>query len=103
LIVEKSDGGWGYDTTDLAAAKYRLETLKADRIVVLTDQGQGPHFNLIYRAAELAGWAQPDKQKLEHMGFGLINKADGSKMATSQGGNVKLGDLLDEARERAAI
>lgn len=102
LIVEKSDGGYGYDTTDLCAARHRLLTLKADRIVILTDQGQGPHFNLIYRAAELAGWAVPGVHRQDHMGFGLINKADGSKMSTSDGGNVKLGDLLDEARDRAA-
>jgi arginyl-tRNA synthetase len=103
LIVQKSDGGYGYDTTDLAAARHRLVTIKADRVVILTDIGQGPHFHLIFKAAELAGWATVGVQKQDHMGFGLILKADGSKMSTSQGGNVKLGDLLDEARDRAAI
>lgn len=103
LMVQKSDGGYGYDTTDLAAVKYRLETLGADRLIYLTDVGQFPHFDLIFRAAFMAGWAVEGKHKLEHMGFGLIQNESGGKMATRDGGNVKLMSLLDEARDRAKI
>lgn len=101
LMVQKTDGGYGYDTTDLAAVKYRLEKLKADRLIYLTDVGQFPHFDLIFRAAFMAGWAVEGKHKLEHMGFGLIQNESGGKMATRDGGNVKLMDLLDEAKDRA--
>jgi arginyl-tRNA synthetase len=102
LMVQKSDGGYGYDTTDLAAAKYRLQTLKADRIIILTDVGQYPHFEMIFKAAFIAGWAVEGKHRLDHMGFGLIQNDKGGKMATREGGNVKLMSLLDEAKENAA-
>lgn len=101
LMVQKSDGGYGYDTTDLAAARYRLETLKVDRILYLTDVGQYPHFELIFKAAFMAGWAKEGKHRLDHMGFGLIQGENGGKMATRDGGNVKLMSLLDEATTRS--
>lgn len=101
LMVQKSDGGYGYDTTDLAAVKYRLETLKCDRVIYLTDVGQFPHFDLIFRAAFKAGWAVDGKHRLDHMGFGLVQNEDGGKMKTRDGGNIKLMELLDEAKARA--
>ena len=101
LMVQKTDGGYGYDSTDLCASKYRIQTLGVDRVIILTDVGQFPHFDLIYRASFMAGWAVEGKHRLDHMGFGLIQNATGGRMATREGGNVKLMDLLDEAKARA--
>lgn len=101
LMVIKSDGGYNYDSTDLAAAKYRLETLRADRIIIFTDSGQYPHFELIFKAAELAGWHKPPKTRMDHGGFGLIQGEDGKKFKTRKGDAPRLMDLLDEAHDRA--
>ena len=62
LIVRKSDGGYGYATTDLAGCKYRFGTLKADRVVIITDLGQASHFEKIFKCAYEAGWAVKGKQ-----------------------------------------
>lgn len=102
LMLQKSDGGYNYDTTDMAAAKYRLIDLQADRVIILTDVGQRPHFDLIFEAAKLMGWHQPPKTKMEHMGFGLVTDKDGQKFKTRSGDTVKLIDLLDEGKQRAA-
>lgn len=101
LMVQKTDGGYGYDTTDLAAVKYRLETLKANRVIYLTDVGQYPHFDLVFRGAFSAGWAKEGQHRLDHMGFGLVQNEDGGKMKTRDGGNIKLMELLSEATNRA--
>ena len=94
LIVVKSDGGYNYDSTDIAALNYRIKTLKANRIVIITDVGQYPHFELIFAAGKLAGWTQPTNVKLEHMGFGVILGENGERMKTRGGETVKLMDLL---------
>lgn len=101
LMLRKSDGGFNYDTTDMAAAKYRLETLKANRVCILTDVGQFPHFELIFEGAKIVGWHKPPENKMEHMGFGLVSDKDGQKFKTRSGETVKLVDLLDEATRRA--
>lgn len=101
LMVVKSDGGYNYDTTDMAAAKYRLETLKCSRVIYLTDLGQRPHFELIFEGAKMAGWHKPPNTRMDHMGFGLICNEDGGKMKTRTGESVKLMDLIDEAKKRA--
>lgn len=101
LIVRKSDGGYGYAATDLAACKYRIGTLKADRVVIITDQGQGYHFDLVFHAAYAAKWAIQGTHRLDHMGTGLVLKADGTRFKSSDGNNVKLVSLLDESRDRA--
>jgi arginyl-tRNA synthetase len=102
LMVQKSDGGYNYDTTDLAAAKYRLEELKADRLIYITDVGQSSHFELIFEAAKIIGWHKPPSTSMEHMGFGLVTDNTGSKFRTRSGDTVKLISLLDEAQKRAA-
>ena len=101
LMVVKSDGGFNYDTTDMAAANYRLNELKANRIVYLTDVGQKVHFDLIFEASKMAGWHNPPQTRMEHMGFGLICNETGGKMKTREGKTVKLMDLLEEAKKRA--
>jgi len=102
LILQKTDGAYNYDTTDMAAAKFRLVNLKADRVIILTDVGQRPHFDLIFEATRLMAWHQPPKTKMEHMGFGLVTDKDGEKFKTRSGETIKLIDLPDEAKQRAA-
>ncbi len=99
LIVVKSDGGYNYDSTDLAAIQYRLHTVKADRIIYITDSGQREHFEMVIAAAKKAGWLST--QRCEHMGFGVILGEDGKKFKTRAGKTVKLLDLLNEAKDNA--
>jgi arginyl-tRNA synthetase len=100
-LVRKSDGGFNYTTTDLATIDYRLKTWSPDEIVYVVDDRQGPHFKKLFLI--FARW-HPDlakKVKLAHVGFGKIMGDDGKPFKTRSGDTVKLGDLLDEAEERA--
>lgn len=101
LMIQKSDGGYNYDTTDLAAIRHRIFVEKADRIIVVVDGGQSTHFQMIFAVAEKAGWLDPSKVKAEHVGFGLVLGTDGKKFKTRSGETEKLIDLLTEAVERA--
>ncbi len=96
LIVQKSDGGFNYATTDLAALKYRIEQDNAKRIIYVTDAGQANHFAAVFQVAEKAG-IFPDKIEVVHVPFGLVLGEDGKKLKTRSGETVKLKDLLDEA------
>ena len=100
VIVQKAGGGYLYATTDLAAMRYRSQTLKADRVLYFVDQRQALHFQMAFEVARRAGFV-PASMALEHMGFGTMNGADGRPFKTRDGGTVKLVDLLDEAEERA--
>ncbi len=100
FIVQKSDGAYLYATTDLAAIRYRVGELKADRIVYVTDSRQKLHFEMLFAVARAAGWA-PETVELTHVMFGTVLGDDGSPLKTRSGENVKLKDLLDEAVERA--
>jgi arginyl-tRNA synthetase len=101
LMIQKSDGGYNYDTTDLAAIRHRIFVEKADRIIYLTDVGQSLHFQMIFAAAEKIGWLDPKKTEVNHVGFGLVLGADGKKFKTRSGETEKLIDLLVEAVDRA--
>ena len=108
FIVQKSDGAYLYATTDLAALKYRVEELKADRIIYVTDARQKLHFEMLFKVAEMAGWDTKQetgerRQKTEfiHVTFGSVLGEDGRPLKTREGENVKLKELLDEAVERA--
>lgn len=103
LMVQKSDGGYNYDTTDLAAVRYRIFVDQADRIICVTDLGQSLHFQMIFAAAKKAGWTEERKVALDHVGFGLVLGADGKKFKTRSGDTEKLIDLLHEAIDRARI
>lgn len=96
LIVRKSDGGFNYAATDLAAIQHRTRVEKADRILYVTDSGQAQHFEMVFKAAKLVGFA-PSEVSLEHVPFGLVQGEDGKKFATRSGDTVKLKDLLEEA------
>ncbi|MGA2171970.1 MAG: arginine--tRNA ligase [Sedimentisphaerales bacterium] len=100
VIVQKSDGAYLYATTDLAAIKYRVEKLKADRIIYVTDARQGLHFEMVFAVARMAKWVKPETE-LVHVTFGSVLGEDGKPLKTRSGENVKLKELLDEAVERA--
>lgn len=99
LIIQKSDGGFNYATTDLAAIRYRTQQDGADRILYVVDAGQANHFNQVFQVAEKAGWI-PDGVELTHIPFGLVQGEDGKKFKTRSGDTVRLKDLLDEAVRR---
>ncbi len=100
LIVQKSDGGYNYATTDLAAIRYRIEHDHAKQIIYVTDAGQASHFAQVFQVARRAGWV-PDDVELVHVPFGLVLGEDGKKFKTRSGDTVRLRDLLDEAIARA--
>lgn len=100
LIVQKSDGGYLYATTDLAAIRHRNRMLHADRVLYLVDARQTLHFRQVFAVAEAAGF-KPAAMRLEHMPFGTMLGKDGKPFKTRSGGVVKLSALLDEAEERA--
>jgi hypothetical protein len=100
LMVRKSDGGYGYDSTDLAAVRYRLETLERDWVIYITDAGQATHFHMVFDAARLVGWAKDERHRLDHVGFGVVQGEDGKRFKTRSGDTVRLVDLLDEAVQR---
>ncbi|MCY2927255.1 MAG: arginine--tRNA ligase, partial [Planctomycetota bacterium] len=101
VIVQKTDGGYLYATTDLAAMRYRAGVLKADRVLYVTDSRQGLHFQQVFAVARKAGFVGAGVS-LEHVPFGMMMGADGRPFKTRDGGTVKLMDLLEEARKRAA-
>ena len=103
MIVQKSDGGYNYDTTDVAALWHRIFIEKADRIVVVTDAGQSLHFAMLFKVAEKAGYINPDKVRVDHVPFGLVLGQDGKKFKTRSGETEKLIDLLLEAVRQAEI
>ena len=100
MIVQKSDGGYLYATTDLAAIRFRVDELHASRIVYVTDARQSQHFAMAFKAAEGAGWLG-GKAKLEHVPFGTVLGEDGKPFKTRDGDVVRLVDLIDEAESRA--
>jgi arginyl-tRNA synthetase len=104
VIVRKSDGGFNYATTDLAAIRYRFAQASdgdgARRVIYVTDAGQANHFAGVFQVAKRANWI-PEHGRLEHVPFGLVQGEDGKKLKTRSGDTVRLRDLLDEAVERA--
>ena len=102
MLIRKSDGGFNYATTDLAAIRHRVDMAsedggeKANRVLYVTDAGQSQHFEMVFAAAELAG-LKPEGASLEHVPFGLVQGEDGKKFATRSGDTVKLKDLLNES------
>jgi arginyl-tRNA synthetase len=99
-IVQKRDGGYLYPTSDLAAIRYRVGTLKADRILYVVDARQSLHFQQLFAISRKAGYA-PEDVLLEHVEFGTVLGTDGKPFKTRSGDTVKLADLLAEAVRRA--
>ena len=101
LIVRKSDGGYGYATTDLAAIRRRVNVLHADRIIYVTDARQGGHFAQVFAAARKARFL-PEDVVAQHVGYGMVLGNDGKPFKTRDGSAATLESLLDAAEEEAA-
>lgn len=101
LIIQKADGGFGYDSTDCAAVRHRVQDEKAQRVIYVIDNGQELHMRMVFSAAEKAGWLAEGQKRLDFMGFGLVQGQDGKKFKTRSGDVVRLRDLLDEAAARS--
>ena len=100
LMLRKSDGGYGYDTTDMAAIRHRLVDLQAQRLIYVVGSEQSQHLQMVFAAARQAGWlASP--ASAEHAAIGLVTGPDGKRLKTRTGQQVKLITLIDEAVERA--
>ncbi|MFD8985911.1 arginine--tRNA ligase [Streptomyces sp. NPDC059564] len=101
LIVQKSDGGFGYAATDLSAIRDRVGNLKADTLIYVVDARQSLHFKMVFETARRAGWLN-DEVKAVQLAFGTVLGKDGKPFKTREGETVRLVDLLDEAIDRAA-
>ena len=101
LMLRKSDGGYGYDSTDAAAIRYRLTELGVTRIIYVVGSEQSQHLQMIFELARQAGWLVPPATA-EHAVIGLMTGPGGQRLRTRSGEQVKLADLMDEAVERAA-
>src|SRR5580658_1180119 len=100
LILRKSDGGYGYGTTDMAAIRYRVADLHTDRITYVVGSEQAQHFAMVFAVARQAGWL-PDSVRAEHALIGMVTGADKKRFRSRTGQSVKLIDLIDEAVARA--
>eukprot|EP00756_Hemistasia_phaeocysticola_P030432 Hpha_TRINITY_DN16287_c2_g6::TRINITY_DN16287_c2_g6_i1::g.11694::m.11694/K01887/RARS, argS; arginyl-tRNA synthetase len=99
LIVRKADGGFGYASTDMAAAWHRLHKSGKDRVIYVTDKGQQGHFFMIFQMAEDAGWRKggaAGAKRMDHVAFGVVKGPDGQKYKTRSGEVALLEDLLEE-------
>ncbi|MFF5487492.1 arginine--tRNA ligase [Streptomyces virginiae] len=101
LIVQKSDGGFGYAATDLSAIRDRVGNLDASTLLYVVDARQSLHFKMVFETARRAGWLN-DEVKAVQLAFGTVLGKDGKPFKTREGETVRLVDLLDEAVERAA-
>lgn len=101
LIIRKSDGGYGYATTDLAAIRRRVRELHVDRIIYVTDARQSGHFRQVFAAARKAGWLS-EEVRAEHIGYGMVLGEDNRPLKSRDGSAAKLSDLLDAAEQNAA-
>ena len=107
VIVQKSDAGYNYSTTDLAGIRHRVGRLQAQQIIIVTDRGQELHFRMLRALAQKAGWL-PDSVQLRHLGYGVIlqeieegGRSKKVRFRTRDGGTVKIRDLLAEGRRRS--
>lgn len=101
LILQKSDGGFNYATTDMAALRHRVRDEKANWLIYVTDAGQSLHFEMIFEAAQKAGFYDPNKIRIDHVPFGLVLKPDGKKFKTRSGDTERLVDLIYTAIDKA--
>lgn len=101
LTIEKTGGGYTYDTSDMAAIKQRLHDEKGDWLIYVTDLGQATHFSTIFGCAKRAGIIESGKQRIDHVGFGVVLGEDGKKFKSRSGDTVKLVSLLDEGLKRS--
>jgi arginyl-tRNA synthetase len=100
LIIRKSDGGYNYASTDLAAVRYRVDKLSADRAVYVVGSEQALHFQMVFAVAREAGWI-PAEARFEHAQIGMVLGQDGNRLRTREGETPKLIGLLQEGVDRA--
>jgi arginyl-tRNA synthetase len=100
LIIQKSDGGYNYATSDLAALRYRVTVERAEEILYVVAADQADHLGPVYQVARRAGWV-PDNVRIEHVQFGVVQGEDGKKLKTRAGETIRLKDLLQEGMDRA--
>ena len=100
LTIVKSDGGFTYDTSDLAALRQRFEEEKGDWLIYVVDSGQGTHFQSVFAVGRQAGYASPET-RIDHVGFGVVQGLQGKRLKTRSGDTIRLVDLLDEGLERS--
>jgi arginyl-tRNA synthetase len=100
LIIRKSDGGYNYASTDLAAVRYRVDKLSADRSVYVVGSEQALHFQMVFAVAREAGWI-PAGVRFEHAQIGMVLGQDGNRLKTREGETPKLSGLLQEGVDRA--
>lgn len=101
FMLQKSDGGYNYATTDMASIRHRIEEEKADRLIYVTDAGQATHFAMLFAAAQKAGYLDPHKVRVDHVPFGLVLGPDGKKFKTRSGETERLMDLISAAINKA--
>ncbi|XP_062358077.1 arginine--tRNA ligase, cytoplasmic isoform X2 [Cinclus cinclus] len=101
LTIVKSDGGYTYDTSDLAALKHRLCEEKGDILIYVVDSGQSVHFQTVFAAGQMIGWYDPKVTRVAHAAFGVVLGEDKKKFKTRSGDTVRLIDLLEEGLKRA--
>nr|XP_056718380.1 arginine--tRNA ligase, cytoplasmic [Euleptes europaea] len=101
LTIMKSDGGFTYDTSDLAALKQRVFEEKADIIIYVVDSGQAVHLQTVFAASQMIGWYDPKVTRVTHAGFGVVLGEDKKKFKTRSGDTVRLIDLLEEGLKRS--
>lgn len=100
FIIQKSDGGYNYATTDLAAVRYSVDTLKATSLLYVTDVRQSQHFGMVFQVAREANWLT-DKTASVHVGYGAVTGPNGQPYKTREGNTVSLSGLLDTAISEA--
>lgn len=100
MIIQKSDGGYNYDTTDLAALRYRVNERAGKRLIYVTDLRQAQHFEMLFSLARKAGWVGDDID-LKHIGYGMILGSDRKPFKTRDGSTVKLRDVIAESLSRS--
>ena len=100
VIIEKSDGGFTYQATDIATIKMRVDDLHADEIIYFVDKRQSLHFEQVFEVVEKLGIAPG--VKLQHIGFGTGNGADGKPFKTRDGGVMNLADMIKMSKDKVA-
>ena len=100
LIIRKSDGGYGYATTDLAAVRNRAVNLGVNRALYVVGTPQAMHFDMVFTVARAAGWL-PETFSPEHVKIGNVLGSDGKILRTRSGAPLRLAELLEEAVTRA--
>ncbi len=100
VIIEKSDGGFTYQATDIATIKMRVDDLHADEIIYFVDKRQSLHFEQVFEVVEKLGIAPG--VKLQHIGFGTVNGTDGKPFKTRDGGVMNLADMIKMSKDKVA-